>query len=175
MQTQITNQEKALIAKRFLDFYRAHPEWRLEANTNLIQGWCDQKMLSTTIAENLEIAALALYSQLATRAKPEPESTPEPEPEPPPAAPRFNDPYWDKEQLKRALRNEFPTKEQILRERDEKIKALRLPAEYTIQKLKKMSAQEIRKLARDTAQAAGLGADQEAGLIAVDNRLGGVN
>ncbi len=61
--------------KVFYDFYKKHPEYALMANENLLRSKLDELILEIN-ATNLNIAFLAIKSQLATKAKELPAPTP---------------------------------------------------------------------------------------------------
>src|ERR1700729_828755 len=110
----ISNQEQALIEKRFLDLFRKYPTYRNMANRSFLESYLDENML-TVVGEDgpqvLETAFAICRSQLAEQI---PEYVPPAEPEPEPEKPKrnaipelgFNSDYWNKERLKEKIRRE---------------------------------------------------------------------
>ena len=135
----ITKQEQMLYERYFLNFFRVHDEWRMQANRSLIELWLDQNVLAIT-PENLEIAALALGDKLAVREK---------EPLPPPPVvlppPEVSLQKRSKAEVKAFLRENRP---KPVASRAELQAQRTIPAEFTRERIasREFSRDEMQRL-----------------------------
>ncbi len=120
--SNLTKQEQAEIERKFFQFFKQHPELKMEANKNLLQQYCDDQMLSIAApsgAESLEIALLSLGNRLARKPK---EIPPPPAPvAPPPPVPMEE---WSTKRLRSYLKHQAPQPTGSLAQRQEARPAL---------------------------------------------------
>jgi len=159
----ISNQEQALIEKRFLDLFRKYPTFRNIASRRYLEDYLDREMLTVTGEDGamvLETAFAICRPYLAERA---PEYVPPAEPEEKPkrnAIPElsFNNDYWNKERLKEKIRRETSVSHSVNRG------SIPLPPEYTAELLRKMTGAQWRELMAD---------QRYGGLRAINDRIEG--
>jgi hypothetical protein len=160
----ISNQEQALIEKRFLDLWRKFPTYRCEASRHILDDYLDREMLTVAGEDGAMVleSAFAVCRSILAQRSPEyvPPAEPEPEKSKRNAIPElsFNNEYWNKERLKEKIRRETSLNHAVNRGK------IPLPPELTADVLRKMSGAQWRELMAD---------QRYGGLRAINDRIEG--